>query len=115
MHTRPFLDLLFNCIEKAGTNTKIHGLACTGSEMAEYPFYSVDSAAWMFQAANGCVYYLDGMKLKSKPSSSRQVIGTTNTVTASFAERANHNILVIKELMDKINRREQPKPRKSLF
>ncbi len=46
-------------------NCKVHGLGFTGmNEVKKYPFYSVDSTAWLYGNRGGFLYHFNGSDIK---------------------------------------------------
>jgi hypothetical protein len=59
------LEWLGSVFVETGLDTKVHGLGIAGSEaMESFPFYSVDSSAWL-QCSKGNFRYFDGRRTRS--------------------------------------------------
>lgn len=62
---RHFYDQTFKVTEAAGV--ACHGLACTGPEMWEYPWHSVDSTSIIGAASRGSLAYVENGAFKMFP------------------------------------------------
>lgn len=110
---RPFLDQVFNVTEKHGV--RCHGFGIGGPAMFEYPWFSVDSSAWMHLARIGKVYRAsnDPRRLyETIPVSSKQTAVTAGLEDARD-ERIAINFRFLNQLME--NSRKPVTRRKALF
>ena len=89
------IEWLASVFAETGLDTKVHGLGIAGSEaMENFPFFSVDSRAWL-QGANGNFRYFDGRRSRSLTpdewqKSSDEHIWDDGTDACSEARREYH-------------------------
>jgi hypothetical protein len=68
-------------------NCKVHGLGFTNLEgLKKYPFYSVDSTAWLSGNKFGAVYFFNGETMEKQNKKEGQRIKTNETAIHNFSE-----------------------------
>lgn len=109
---RFYLDAVFNHTAKLGMD--IHGLAITSlSLMTQYPWWSVDSAAWTKTASFGAILFpntskntIENVHISSKSSASAHSYGKMSVRhKQEIAERITELGFVLKELQDDVKAR----------
>jgi len=97
-------------VHKLIPNSKTHGLATTGGRMVQgVPWYSADSASWVFAGAMGNITVMSGDKLvpvsvSSESPAMKDMGKHISTVSSHFkdyvAERAEHHGFNLTELSE---------------
>jgi len=69
------------------TNTKVHGLGFTGiANLSKYPFYSVDSTAWLYGNRGGFLYRFNGQDLDKIDAPASRRMKSRETAIHNFNE-----------------------------